>query len=220
MKDIKLVIFDWDGTLMDSVMHIVGSLKGAIETLNLESRNDEALKNIIGLGMREAIFDLFPDQDSIEFADRFTAAYREYFFAKDAKQALFPGALETLKHLKESQYQLAVATGKSRKGLKYALNETRLDYLFDESRCADETRSKPHPQMLQEILSVMNLEPEQAIMVGDTVYDLEMAKNAGMSSIGVNYGVHTTEQLEKFNPVCILNNIQELPELLASKGIS
>jgi len=216
MNDIKLVIFDWDGTLMDSVMHIVGSLKGAIETLDLEARDDETLKNIIGLGMREAIYDLYPDYDSVEFADRFTAAYREYFFAEDANQMLFPGATDTLKQLKASEYRLAVATGKSRKGLKRAFNESQLGHLFDESRCADETKSKPHPQMLQEILSAMDLKPEQAIMVGDSVYDLEMAQNAGMRSIGVDYGVHSSEQLEKFRPVHILNTIQELPGFLTS----
>jgi len=213
MKDIKLIIFDWDGTLMDSANHIVNCLRGAIKTLGLQHRHDDELKNIIGLGMHEAIFSLYPDQQSTAFADKFTAAYRQTFFADDAPQAMFPGSRKTLEALKP-HYQLAVATGKSRHGLDLVLEETGLMSFFHESRCADETQSKPHPQMLNEILGSLDVSADEAIMVGDTEYDLEMANLAGVHPVGVSYGVHEVSRLHKHNPVHMLDKIEELPAWL------
>lgn len=214
MKDLQLIIFDWDGTLMDSACHIVNCLQGAIKILGLEPRQESALKNIIGLGMHEAIFALYPDQQqSVAFANKFTAAYRESFFADDAPQALFPGTLKTLTAL-QPHYQLAVATGKSRHGLDLVLQETGLETFFDTSRCADETRSKPHPQMLTEILDSLKVDADKAIMVGDTEYDLEMANLAGVHPVGVSYGVHELSRLHKHKPVHMLDKIEDLPDWL------
>ena len=216
MKELELIIFDWDGTLMDSEKHIVNCLQGAIDILDLESRHESELKNIIGLGMHEAIFALYPDQQqSVEFANQFTAAYRESFFAHDAPQGLFPGTLKTLETLRP-HYRLAVATGKSRHGLDLVLAETGLQAFFDESRCADETQSKPHPQMLTEILASLNIDADKAIMVGDTEYDLEMANLAGVHPVGVTYGVHETSRLHKHQPVHMLDKIEDLSDWLTS----
>jgi len=214
MKDLELIIFDWDGTLMDSVMHIVSSLQGAIETLGLEKRQQEDLRNIIGLGMREAIFALYPDQQTTTFADKFTEAYRLFYFAEQAPQTLFSGVRETLESL-QPHYHLAVATSKSRHGLDRILAETGLESFFQISRCADETRSKPHPQMLNEILDTMDVDADKAIMVGDTEYDLEMANRAGVHPVGVSYGVHELDRLHKHKPVTVLDELSELNEWLS-----
>lgn len=217
MKDIKCLIFDWDGTLMDSVMHIVASMRNVIHALGLETRTDDEIKNIIGLGMREAIYALYPEQQTAEFAERFTVEYRQHFFADDAPQQLFDGVISTLGLLQQKGYYLAIATGKSRHGLDRILAETGIGNYFQHSRCADETRSKPHPLMLQEILQQLDIEPQQALMIGDTEYDMEMACNAGVHPMGVSYGVHERRRLQKYQPVHILDNIVELPDWLSSQ---
>jgi len=220
MNDIKLLIFDWDGTLMDSVQHIVDSLNAAIQQLDLAPRHHDDLKNVIGLGMREAIAAIYPDQVDDAFAAQFVEAYREYFFAEDARQSMFAGARETLQQLQSQNYVLAVATGKSRHGLNHALSDTGLHGMFVESRCADETRSKPDPLMLEEILESLNMKAQHAIMIGDTEYDLAMARAAGVHPLGVSYGVHDRERLQKHKPVHILDAIQELPGWLSSQRLS
>jgi len=217
MKEIKLLIFDWDGTLMDSVMHIVDCMRNVIRGLGLEPRTDDEMKNIIGLGMREAIYALYPDQQSPDFADRFTAEYRTYFFSDNAPQQLFDGAVATLEELQQKGYYLAIATGKSRRGLDQVLSETGIGELFLQSRCADETRSKPHPQMLEEILHNLEVAPHQALMIGDTEYDMEMARNAGVHPVGVSYGVHESSRLQKYQPLHILDTIEELPSWLSGQ---
>lgn len=217
MTAIKCLIFDWDGTLMDSVMHIVDSMRRVILALELEPRTDDEMKNIIGLGMREAIYALYPDQQTTAFADRFTTEYRTHFFAENAPQQLFSGVITTLEELKKKGYYLAIATGKSRRGLDQVLTETGIGDLFLQSRCADETRSKPHPQMLEEILLDLDMQPQQALMIGDTEYDMEMARNAGVIPMGVSYGVHEPQRLQKYQPVHILDRIEELPVWLGSQ---
>jgi phosphoglycolate phosphatase len=217
MNEIKLLIFDWDGTLMDSVVHIVDSMRGAIQQLGLEPRQDEQMKNVIGLGMHEAIRMLYPEYYTNEFANKFTAAYRDYFFSENPPQYLFEGALETLEQLDQLGYMLAIATGKSRRGLDKVLVETGIGSLFAESRCADETRSKPDPLMLEEILQSLDIPPQQAVMIGDTEYDMEMARNAAVQPLGVSYGVHERHRLQKYQPLHILDTISELPGLLNNR---
>jgi phosphoglycolate phosphatase len=214
MNDIKLLIFDWDGTLMDSVMHIVDCMRNAIQQLGLESRQDEEMRNVIGLGMHEAIYMLYPEHNTRDFANKFTAAYRDYFFTENAPQRLFDGVVETLGQLDRQGYIMAIATGKSRRGLDKVLGETGIGSLFVESRCADETRSKPHPLMLQEILQTLDIAPQHAVMIGDTEYDMEMAKNAAVEALGVSYGVHEPQRLQKYQPLHIIDSINELPGLL------
>jgi len=204
----ELVIFDWDGTLIDSQANIVQCFQLVIEELNLPARSNPEISNIIGLGMREALKELFPQQDS-DLYEQMVDRYRYHFFASNPSEP-FTGAEEVLSRLADNGYILAVATGKGRNGLNKAFKHTGFGQYFHISRCADETRSKPHPLMLEEILQETGMEPEQAVMVGDTEYDLEMAKNAGISSIGVSYGVHDAERLLKHEPITVINEIRAL----------
>jgi len=217
MRSKQLIIFDWDGTLMDSINHIVDSMRYAIQAMDLETRTTEQLRDIIGLGMKEAIFRLYPDQQTSDFANQFSAAYRENFFIEQAPQSLFDGVENTLQSLIDQDYLLAVATSKSRHGLDKVMSQTGLAEYFVTSRCADETRSKPHPQMLLEILESQQIAAEDAMMIGDTEYDLEMAVQARVLPVGVSYGVHTIERLNKYNPAHILDNITHLPKWLESR---
>lgn len=204
----ELVIFDWDGTLIDSQANIVQCFQLVITELNLPARNNDEISNIIGLGMREALRVLFPQHDANDY-EQMVDRYRYHFFASDPSEP-FSGAADVLANLSEAGYILAVATGKGRNGLNKAFKHTGFGQYFHLSRCADETRSKPHPQMLEEIMDETGMEPAQAIMVGDTEYDLEMAKNAGISSIGVSYGVHDSERLLKHEPITVINEIRAL----------
>lgn len=211
----QLLIFDWDGTLMDSEFHIVTSMQAAIRDLDLPERSDNEIRNIIGLGLIEAVQTLYPQQASEAFAHKMAEAYRSYYFDEGAPQQLFPGAIEMINDLMAQNYILAIATGKSRKGLDLALDETGLKNVFTLSRCADETTSKPHPQMLNEIISALQVDKNETIMIGDTEYDMEMAYNAGTKAIAVSYGVHETERLLKYNPIGCIDDITDLPGLLA-----
>ncbi len=210
----SLLVFDWDGTLVDSVEKIVTSMHRASENQGLTRLSDAQVRDIIGLGLPEALQALYPELDAggIEGMRR---EYSEQFVqAGSASSALFPGVREGLSHLREQGFELAVATGKSRRGLDRAMDEFDLRELFVCSRCADETRSKPHPQMLQEILDESGYEPSRVLMVGDTEYDLEMACNIAMPSVGVTYGVHSSARLLKHRPVRLVNAFVELRDWL------
>jgi phosphoglycolate phosphatase len=215
---LRLIVFDWDGTLMDSETQIVHSLLGAIADMELEARSVEQCRNIIGLGLREAVVALYPGTDD-GFAERFVERYRHHWFRISNDSELFPGARETLLLLKEAGFLLAVATGKGRIGLDRVLHQTGLNDVFASTRCADETRSKPHPQMLQEILRELGIDAGQAMMVGDTEYDMDMAREAGVHSIAVSYGVHDRLRLMQGGPLVCLDTISELPDWLAEQGL-
>jgi phosphoglycolate phosphatase len=210
----KLLVFDWDGTLMDSEAHIVASMEAAINEMKLERLSQDVIRNIIGLGMREAVHALYPEHRDEDFLQAFIAAYRSHYFVPGAAQPLFPGAIETLDRLHSQGYLMAVATGKSRRGLDHSLTETGLGGFFHSTRCADETQSKPHPQMLEEIIHDLGVLPEQSIMVGDTEYDMEMAQNAGSAAIAVTYGVHHHERLRKYSPLTLVDQIIDLSEVV------
>jgi phosphoglycolate phosphatase len=207
----ELLVFDWDGTLMDSEARIVACVEAAVEDLGLTSPGREAIRNIIGLGLREAVHSLFPDGDDhlhLDIAER----YRSHFFtAKEAPSELFEGTREVLDTLCRSGYLLAVATGKGRSGLDHALETTGLGDYFHATRTADETFSKPHPEMLHQILDQLGVLPSRALMIGDTEYDLQMASNARVASLGVDYGVHDRERLLKHRPLACLEKITQLP---------
>jgi len=206
----KLIVFDWDGTLMDSAAHIVSSLQMAIADLNLEKRTNDELKNIIGLGLREAFFALYPQADDNEL-NSLTLRYRELFFDKKADTSeLFSGARELVQELHNKDYYLAIATGKGRNGLDKVLNETGMGEYFPITRCADESHSKPHPQMLLDIIEYYGIEANEAIMVGDTEYDLLMANNAQSNAVGVTYGVHEKQRLLDCKPLICLDNVSDL----------
>lgn len=211
MQKFDLLVFDWDGTLMDSEARIVACLQGAIGDLGLPRKDVADLRNIIGLGLAEAINTLFPGTDAAT-QQALVERYRHHFLVADpTPSALFDGAAEVLHGLAAQGYLLAVATGKGRRGLDKVLEETGLGPLFHATRCADETFSKPHPQMLLELMDHLGAEPRATLMIGDTEYDMEMARNAQTHALAVSYGVHHPARLLKHAPLGCLERIGDLP---------
>ncbi len=205
-----LITFDWDGTLVDSEAGIVDSLARALADLELPSLSRAVLRDVIGLGLPEAVRRLLP-QAGPELVERFIGRYRLHYLSADRAPArLFPGVRETLASLADAGYLLAVATGKSRRGLDRSLEETGCGGLFLATRCADECFSKPHPQMLLELMEVAGALPEETLMVGDTEYDLQMANNAGARALAVTYGVHGRERLLGQRPLACLERIGDI----------
>ncbi|WP_068754018.1 HAD family hydrolase [Oleiphilus sp. HI0125] len=206
------IVFDWDGTLVDSERHIVSCIAESAQVCDLPELSYDRMKSIIGLGMKEALFDLYPNitEDQIQ---KLRAHYSQRFHQNEgAELSLFPDVFDVLKELKDRGFVLAVATGKSRRGLDMAKEQSGLGQFFDIERCADETRSKPHPQMLIEISDHLKVPRDQMLMVGDTTFDMEMAQKAQMHSVGVSYGVHAVKSLRQYNPKRI---VDAMPELLA-----
>ena len=210
----KLIIFDWDGTLMDSETRIVNCLRTACTEVGFESRTDFELKDVIGLGLREALKKLHPNEND-ELIEKMASIYRHSYLNTDKTPSeLFPGVEALLDDLETQGYSLAIATGKGRQGLDQVLEYTQLGSRFHTTRCASETISKPHPQMLVEILDQLGMNAADALMIGDTEYDMEMAKNANMDSLGVSYGVHSIDRLLKHDPIGCINDITELTHYL------
>lgn len=215
-----LLIFDWDGTIIDSEASIIQSMKAAARDLTVTEPEDAAVRNIIGLGLPEAIMMLFPDAD-----ERFVLALREryvahFLTADPTRSSLFPGVRETLQSLHQRGFRLAVATGKSRRGLNRVLEDTQLGALFEVTKCADETASKPDPLMLEEILLITDVPPKRALMIGDTEYDLEMGQRAKVDTVAVSYGAHAIERLSRWKPVHEIHAFSELNAWLLSHNIS
>lgn len=210
-KPVELIIFDWDGTLFDSVGQIVASLKFAAQQFH-QPLTDEAAKSIIGLGLPEVAQVLFPNVPELH-AD-ILQSYSEHYVAHSTGDVWFDGVAQMLHDLKAQGVQLAVATGKSRKGLDRVLKQTESMDLFVATRAASETKSKPDPLMLAEILQQTGVQSEHAIMVGDTSYDLHMAQNIAMPRVGVSYGVHSVEILQAFNPLSIAPDVMTLHQFL------
>ncbi len=206
-----LVIFDWDGTLFDSVAQIVASLQWAAAQHDIELCA-EAAKNIIGLGLPEAMQVLFPRHIALQ--PKIQADYSKHYVANSHSQQWFAGVENMLDQLTARNMQLAVATGKSRVGLDRVLQQTNSEYRFVATRCAGETLSKPDPLMLSQLLEQTGVAVERAVMVGDTSYDLEMARNIGMHRIGVTYGVHSNQTLSNYQPLAIVNSIEALTQEL------
>ncbi|HSO99884.1 MAG TPA: HAD-IA family hydrolase [Thioalkalivibrio sp.] len=214
----QLLVFDWDGTLMDSAARIVSCLRGAVADTGAEHRDDHALRDIIGLGLEEAIEALYPGSDAVFMAD-FRAAYRVHFLERDTTpSSLFPGMDQLLASLEDAGYWMAVATGKSRPGLDRVLEETGLGRHFMATRCADETFSKPHPAMLNEIMDKLGIGAADTLMIGDSEYDMLMASNAGTDRLGVTYGVHGGERLARHEPVALMDDLRQLPQWLSESG--
>ncbi len=209
-----LVIFDWDGTLLDSTGKIIGCMHQAISDVELEQRSDQQVKEIIGLGLPEAIQQLFPGIENDRLG-AVRAAYSRHFIAADKTACdFYPGVMETMLEIKKRGHQIAVATGKSRRGLNRVLSNLQMESFFHATRCADETASKPHPLMLHELMSELESPNHASVMVGDTEFDLEMANRAGIRSIGVNYGAHPEERLQRCKPDTIIEEFAELLEFL------
>ena len=216
-EKIKLIVFDWDGTLMDSEAQIVACLHAAIADLGLEPMEDDTVKNVIGLGLREAIDTLVPGRDQ-EFHQTFVDYYRKYWFQSEAS-VLFEGVREVLDTFRQQDLLLGVATGKARRGLERVLGETDLASCFHATRCADEAPSKPHPQMLLDIITKLGVLPKETLMVGDTEYDMEMATNAGVAKIAVRTGVHSEERLNRHAPLVCLEQLIDMPMWLSDAGL-
>lgn len=206
-----LFIFDWDGTLSDSTATITRAMQLAAESLGWAPLADHQVHNIIGLGLPEATARLFPDA-SEEARVNLREAYRINFLALEERRpaGLFPGVQETLEHLREQGHSLTIATGKSRASLDRILSNLKLNQFFHGTRCADETRSKPHPLMLEQLLAEFEHPAEQAVMVGDTEYDMEMARQIGMPRIAVSYGAHALERLHVYEPELCLDRFDQL----------
>jgi phosphoglycolate phosphatase len=213
-----LIIFDWDGTLMDSVAKIVRCFQAALVDAGAPDLDEPAIRHIIGLGLEEAVTALLPRADPA-LRTRVVTRYREHFLHLDQTgMALFPGVRTGLEMLAEQGYLLAVATGKARRGLDRVLRDTATAHLFCATRCADEAYSKPHPRMLEDILEQTGFASAQALMVGDTTYDLQMARDARMASLAVTYGVHDRELLAEQGPLACLNSFTEVCAWLQRTG--
>jgi phosphoglycolate phosphatase len=211
-----LIIFDWDGTLIDSIDWIARCLQNAANDTRHEMPNYQAAKDVIGLSIERAIEALFPDANADEVLDLVNRYETAYFSKTISREDLFLGVYEMLETLNQQGFKLAIATGKTREGLDKALRATNTRDLFCITRCADETKSKPHPLMLHEIMSHTKILPERTLMVGDSTHDLQMALNAGVSSIGVASGAHDSEQLKNYSPLHCFLQPTELLTLIES----
>lgn len=212
-----LIVFDWDGTLMDSAALIVESLQGASRDLGLEIPQDAQARHVIGLGLSEAIAHLWPTLRATQY-ETLVERYRHYYLGRDDATPLFPGVTEMLQDLSAAGFLLAVATGKSRRGLDRALDHTGVADFFHASRCADECHSKPHPQMLLQLMEVLGVMPKRTLMIGDTSHDLGMAMHAGVAGVAVSYGAHPRASLCEAAPLACVDSVQELRVWLNSNA--
>jgi phosphoglycolate phosphatase len=216
-RDYELLIFDWDGTLSDSIGRIVEAMRTAAGLAGRPVRDELAIKGIIGLGLPEAIRTLYPDITANDLID-FRQHYADSYMAMDVEPSrLFDGVRESLEAFRAEGYRMAVATGKARRGLDRVLKAHGWLEYFDATRAADETASKPDPLMLNEIMEHCGVQPEKALMVGDASFDLQMARNAGMDSVAVGYGAQALDSLLQFEPRLAINHFSELRAWLGAR---
>lgn len=216
-KHFDLLVFDWDGTLMDSAAHISAALQEAFRDVGLPVPSTAAARHVIGLGLEDAMMYLNPDLERVRFAE-VADRYRVHFLAGDKDIELFPEVATGIRALNQEGYLMAVATGKSRRGLDRSLTATALLPFFHASRCADEGFPKPHPEMLQMIMEMLGTAPDRTLMIGDTTHDLQMAHNAGVAAIAVSYGAHLTGDLESMNPLGLVGSFEQLLQWLKKNG--
>lgn len=216
-RQFDLIVFDWDGTLMNSTATIVKCIQASARDLGLPVPDRKAASYVIGLGLQEALQMALPGLDP-KYYPRVVERYRHHYLSEDEGLTLFEGVREMLADLAQQGYFLAVATGKSRVGLNRALDTARLMSAFDATRCSDETFSKPHPAMLQELTRELGQDMRRTVMIGDTTHDLQMANNAGAAGIAVHYGAHPPEQLEALAPVFSAASVAELHAWLNENG--
>ena len=213
MSRYELIVFDWDGTLMDSTAVIASSLQSACEDVGLPVPSEERARHIIGLGLHDAMRYVLPGVPPSIYP-QVVERYGFHFRAREEAAPLFAGAAEALKALNAAGHLLAVATGKSRRGLDRVLERTGLAGLFDATRCGEEAASKPAPAMLLDLQSELGMQKENTLMIGDTTHDLQMAQNAGVACLAVTFGAHPREQLLAFQPLACIDNPQALWEWL------
>lgn len=204
-----LIVFDWDGTLFDSAAVITDCILDAARDMSLRVPDRATASHVIGLGLNDSLRHALPDLAPERYAD-FLARYRRLFLEREDTLCLFAGVTELLAELKGRGHHLAVATGKPRRGLDRALENTGLRHFFSASRCADETRPKPDPAMLLELIEELMLEKHDLLMIGDTSHDLEMAKSAGVDAVAVTYGAHPEPALRALQPLACVASVTEL----------
>jgi len=213
MRRYELLVFDWDGTLIDSAAVIVACMQAACRDLGLSVPDEARASHVIGLGLHDALAYVAPDLPVAEYG-RMVERYRHHFLARDLQIPLFPGTGEMLAELSTRGHVLAIATGKSRAGLVRALESTGTARYFAASRCADQCAPKPAPDMLAELMEELGAEPAATLMIGDTVHDLQMAANAGVAAVAVSHGAHPKENLTAFAPLACVDSTLELRQWL------
>ena len=211
----ELIIFDWDGTIVDSAAQIVSAMQGAILELDLPKRSDKEISELIGLGLPDAIGRLFPELPTSSVMSMLEGYRRHWGHAIDNPAPLFTGMRELMDDLRKAGRIVCVATGKSRKGLDRSLRDSGLAGVFAHTRCADETASKPDPLMLTELLADTGISLDQSVMIGDTEYDMHMAQALGMVGLGVDWGVHTDERLLASGAEAVCRSVDELRAALS-----
>lgn len=209
LERFDLVVFDWDGTLSDSTAAIVRAIQDAAADLDLPVPDDATASHVIGLGLNEALARAVPSLTP-ERIPEYSARYRVHYLAREAELVLFPGARELIAELQAAGTLLAIATGKSQKGLQRALASADLAGAFVATRCADQTHPKPHPAMLLEITDELMVAPERTLMVGDTTHDLQMAEAASTAAIGLTQGAHPRAALAQCRAMALLDSLADL----------
>jgi phosphoglycolate phosphatase len=212
----RLVVFDWDGTIIDSASTIAECIRDASRELGLEVPDTERARHVIGLGLHDAMRIAVPGLPAQRYPE-FVASYRKHFLARKDAMRLFDGMRPLLEHL-SSTHLLAIATGKSRAGLDRDLEFHKLKALFAASRCADETNPKPHPAMLVELMAELDIQKSASLMIGDTSHDLEMARAAEVDALAVTYGAHAEEGLRACGPLGCFSSVDELKAWLTANG--
>ena len=205
----ELLVFDWDGTLMDSTALIVASIQAAARDLGLPVPDKATASHVIGLGLKDALSYAVPQLAEADYA-RMSERYGHHFRASDTAVPLFEGTVEMLSELEKIGHLLGIATGKSTKGLERAMAATGIARHFAAVRCADRCAPKPAPDMLRELMDEFAVKPESTLMIGDTSHDLEMAANAGVAAVAVSYGAHPREALLKMSPLACVESTAEL----------
>ncbi|WP_020181992.1 HAD family hydrolase [Methylotenera sp. 1P/1] len=216
-KQYDLIVWDWDGTLADSTGMITNALVKAAQQVGLPALDPAKATSIIGLGLRESIYALFGDLPEAQARD-LAAQYNTNYYAGESEIPLFPGASDTIIELNKRGYKLAVATGKGRRGLNLALQHSGLTQYFHATKTVDECFSKPHPQMLDALMDELVVMPERTLMIGDTHYDLQMAKNAGVHTAAVTYGAQSAVQLSPYSPEYVFNSFHDLSTWLLDES--
>ena len=212
-RHFDLIVFDWEGTLSDSTALIVRCIQSACADVGATVPSDSAAAYVIGLGLQDALRHAVPDLPPARYPE-LAARYRHHYVARQDELSLFTGTLDMLHALKARHHWLAVATGKGRRGLDDALAHSQLKGLFDSTRTADETASKPDPTMLQELMRELGAEPARTLMIGDTTHDLLLARNAGTPRVAVSFGAHGHEAFAEFGPLHIAHSTRELHDWL------
>ncbi len=216
-RKFDLIAFDWDGTLFDSTAAITRSIQLAVADVGGTVPSDAQASYVIGMALLPALAHAAPDVPQEKYND-LANRYRYHYLKQQELITLFAGVLPMLEALRERGHWLAVATGKSRRGLNEALQHADLRGMFDSSRTADETAGKPHPLMLQELMAELDVSPERLLMIGDTTHDLQMARNAGCASVAVAYGAHDPRDLQACQPLHVAADVADLHQWLRSNA--